>query len=628
MKIRKISSITAFLLIVILISAGIFMLCYKFDNKYTAKEKPDLIYLIYGWEIYRGKLLAPSDIANHRPDEIIFIGQYGGFEGHIDGVERRNPHGNATYRINLALPPGEKSYTLELPEIYSAYKLYINGLLMEQMGNPEPENYAPQTGNSFVTFRGSDKIEIIVAVSDYSHFYSGMVYPPAFGESAAVVSLINMRFGLRAMAVAVALCISGLYFGIWVLTKKNHGNLSLLYAALCACFAIYICYPVVKTLFHGGMNFYTVETAAYCMMLLLFILNQERIINLSRKYRIIPSVLAAFGVFICCWSLLMPYFLGDSLKMMFAYSVLINIYTWISGAFLILSAAYGVYQDAVHSKTILTGAVIFGCALVMDRIFPVFEPIRFGWFTELAGGVMVTLTGIVMAKEIAREFHMRLALEERVESVNYLLETQRAYYPVLLQKEEEARAARHDLRHHMLMLRELAQSDSNKLSEYLDKYEVKYLQQNNISYCNHYIADMILRKYAVLAQQQNTPMDIKVSIPENIMLNDVDFCVILSNLLENALEATSKLPTEKRHIAVRIRLVLSRLGIFVENSFDGVLKVKYDRFFSRKPKGGEGIGINSVRAVCSHYDGSSEFYADENNIFHSEIILPVREETS
>ncbi|NYB73723.1 MULTISPECIES: GHKL domain-containing protein [Sedimentibacter] len=628
MKIRKISSITAFLSVVILISAGIFLLCYRFDNKYTAREKPDFIYLIHGWEIYRGKLLVPSDIGNHRPDEIVFIGQYGGFEGHIGGEVDRNPHGSATYRINLALPPGEKSYTLELPEIYSAYKLYINGLLMAQMGNPDPENYEPQTGNSFVTVHGSDKIEIIIAVSDYSHFYSGVVYPPAFGESAAVISLINMRFGLRAMAVAIALCIGGLYLGIWVLTKKSQRNIPLLYAALCACFAIYICHPVVKTLFYGGMNFYTVEITAYCMMLLLFMLIQERIINLPEKYRLFYSGLVSFGVFTCCWSLLMPYFLGGSLKLMLAYSVLINIYTWISGTFLILSAAYGVYQGAVHSKTILTGEVIFGCALVMDRIFPVFEPIRFGWFTELAGGVMVALTGVVMAKEIAREFHMRLALEERVESVNHLLETQRAYYPVLLQKEEEARAARHDLRHHMLMLRELAQSDTNKLTEYLNKYETKYLQQNNISYCNHYVADMILRKYAALAQQHSTPMDIKVSIPETIMINDVDFCVILSNLLENSLEATSKLPAEKRHIAVRIRLVLSRIGIFVENSFDGILKVKYDRFFSRKLKGGEGIGINSVRAICRHYDGSAEFYADENNVFHSEIILSVREETS
>ncbi len=212
------------------IAAGLFSLSYRYDNKYTAPgpqpfagvlllseedlEQHPVIWLVRDWEIYRDRLLTPSDLAEGLllPDELVFIGQYGGFEGRVTaGLPARNPHGSATYRLNLSLPAETRSYILELPEIFSAYRLYLNGTLMQSLGNTEPIGYRPETGITAVTVQAAEQLEILLAVTDYSHFYSGLVYPPAFGEHGAVARMMNQRLSGRTLICAVALGIGSAY---------------------------------------------------------------------------------------------------------------------------------------------------------------------------------------------------------------------------------------------------------------------------------------------------------------------------------------------------------------------------------------------------------------------------------
>ncbi|MCL2488772.1 MAG: ATP-binding protein, partial [Oscillospiraceae bacterium] len=274
---------------VILFSITLFWICYQFDNKYTAggpqadnglltldaatlHDYP-VIFLTHGWEIHRGGLLTPEDFAeNRRPDEIVYIGQYGGFEGNNP---YGNPYGRATYRLNIVIPPEPAAYTLELPEIYSAYRLFINGVQAEQFGNPGPEHYYPQTGNATISFLAQNRVEIIVAAADYSHMYSGMVYPPAFGSPHEVSGMIQTRLTIRAAVCSVAAALALFFLFVGFFMKKDRAML--LFGAICLCFAGYVCYPIVKTIFRGGMGWYGFENFCFCAMLLLVILLQRTI---------------------------------------------------------------------------------------------------------------------------------------------------------------------------------------------------------------------------------------------------------------------------------------------------------------------------------------------------------------
>jgi hypothetical protein len=577
------------------------------------------------WEIYRDRLLSPEDFQKAAvvPDEYVFIGQYGGFEGRSSD---RSPHGSATYRLNIVLPNEYQNYMLELPEIYSAYKLYINGRLAAEMGDPERESYPAETGNAKFMLNCAGQLEIILAVADYSHFYSGLVYPPAFGKSDAVETLLNTRLVIRSAAVALAAAVGLFYLCIWLLLKKEKSRppaqkiLRLLYAALCLCFALYVCYPVFKTLHTSGISWYTLEKLSFNAMLLFTVLIQSRITGFPER---LTKIFTAAGIFICALAFIVPQVMGDSLDLMMAYSFLLTAYSWITALFLLVSAAYGVYNNSVYSRILFAGSVVFAVSLVMHRGLPLFEPILFGWFSEISSAIFVLFIGVAMAEEVAKQFRLRLQLEGRIESITRIMKVQKTYYPVILDKEEELRAARHDFRHHMATIRELIDgAQHSKLSEYMEAFDEKYTATSSKSYCKHYVADMLIRMYAGLAGKQNTEFYVQAALPEMIPVSDADLCVIISNLLENALEASAKIPDEERRIRFRVRCTPNHLAISVENIFDGAVDTQGSRLLSSKQSGREGIGLASVRSVCGIYNGSADFYV-QGKVFHSKVLLPL-----
>jgi Histidine kinase-, DNA gyrase B-, and HSP90-like ATPase. len=639
---KHLHSALAFLAVFAL-ALGCFYAAYSFDNKYTAQgpqpvsgilkldeanlsEHP-IVFLVRDWEIYRDRLLTPDDFISTPPlpDELTFIGQYGGFEGRVKDAPVRSPHGSATYRLNIILPEEPRSYTLELPEIYSAYKLYVNGVLMRQVGNPDPQNYHALTDTGSVMIHAGSRIEILIAVSDYAHFYSGIVYPPAFGETEAVMSHLGVRLILRTTACAIALCLAFLSLLCGLLIGKKGRNdeapaLTALYFGICLVFCVYTCYPVLKSVLPTGMWFYSVENLAWCMMPLLTMLVQKKISGLLPKW---TNIFIAFGVLVCLWAALVPVFLGSSLKLMNAYSTLIGLYTWATALYLTLCAALSLQRGVLRSRFMLFALLIFDAALVADRIFPMFEPIRFGWFPELAGGTLVLCIGITMANEIAGEVRMRNAVEARAESVVKMLEVQKAYYPALLEKEQETKAARHDLRHHIGLFREmLERGDVDSLTRYLDEYSDTQPMPLRISYCGHYVTDMLLGMYAGLAEKQNSPIRIQAAVSDTLPISDVDLCVMLSNLLENALEASAKISEPEREIIVRIGEKRRHFILLIENVFDGTVIKDTDKILSAKCQGRGGVGIASVRSIAEKYMGETEFYG-EGNRFYSEVYLPI-----
>jgi len=617
---------------VIVFSVALFSLCFLFDNKYTVKgpqaengilsletgalsENP-VIFLTQGWEIYRGALLKPSDFSTLRnPDEIIYIGQYGGFEGSGPGG---SPHGSATYRMNITIPSEPAAYMLELPEIYSAYTLYINGVKAESFGNPDPDSYFPRTGNSSVSFLAQNRVEIIIAVSDFSHMYSGMVYPPAFGVPQAVSAMIQTRLTIRAAVCAVSIALGIFFLTTGALMKNNRAML--LFGAVCLCFTGYICYPVVKTIFRSGMGWYGFENFCFCLMLLLVMFLQRTVSGDKSK---LSGNFIGVGILVCALSVFRAALPTGNLRLMGAYSLLISLYKWAAAFFLTMSVVRTIKKNERQSSiAILCGVLIFDCALIMDRLLPMYEPILFGWFLEIGGFFIVLSLGVVMGREALVMYREKLALEGKIAGIQSLVEMQREYYPIILESVEEARQARHDLRHHVNVIKGLISSGNREeLDAYFNDYASGITGMTPLTYCENDIVDVILRHFAAIAAHEGVRFDADVAVPDSLPVENADICIILSNLLENALEANAYV-AEDRYIDVRLRLIGRELVILVDNSFDGNVSSRGGVFYSRKRRNREGVGLASVRVVAEKYGGGAEFTPDiANKVFHNEVLL-------
>lgn len=209
----------------------------------------------------------------------------------------------------------------------------------------------------------------------------------------------------------------------------------------------------------------------------------------------------------------------------------------------------------------------------------------------------------------------------RLESENQRLAMQMAQYESLKERMEETRRARHDLRQHLrLMQSYLDNSNKTALQDYLNTYGQTLPAGTGIRYCENTVADTVVRYYAQLAQENHISFKAKMELPAAIHLPEPDLCVLLGNLLENALESCKKHPDSSPNIQIIGKLVgIQMLTIIVNNCPADEPKWENDMLLSSK-RSGTGIGTTSIRTIAKRYDGEARFEW-KDNLFSASVVL-------
>ena len=627
------------LLLAVILIAGILLFSINaiYNNKY-ALETPqgqngvldlrntgkDFVYLISGWKFYQYQLLSPDEFHSRKPicSDYVSIGQHGGFEL---GDKGKSPHGSATYRITI-LTDTASPRMLELPEIYSSCRIWINGALVSSFGTVEPDNFQRGIANTLITIPASDKIEIVIQATDLDSLYSGLTYPPAFGNPSIVTKLFILRPLIYTMAFTVTLLI-GCFYLLTQLKSKQVKN-AVLFFLLCIFYAGYISYPLIHTLGLDSTFWYRLESFSLYAMLFILILQQGNICRIPGKYR---YPMSAASLLICVIVLMMPLYWTDSINAMLLYSKLLMYYKWIAAGYLVLSTMTAILDKTRYSRRLLAGFGLMGSALAIDRIFPLYEPIVAGWPLEIAGFIVVLLLFSILFSETISVYRNMLILKEQERYDKRQLEVQQEQYQRLISSIESAAKNRHDLRHHILTIRSLAEShEQESLLRYLDQFENHFKSASNIILCQNHAVNSILVHYLILAKQDEIPTKTAINLPDDLGgISEINLCIILGNSLENALEASKHMAKGEARIQICIQPIGFMLSITIDNNCDtlaladskgGFLSDKRDRKES-------GLGIFSIRAAVEQYNGIIKFETLQNE-FRTSILLPMNHEHS
>ena len=234
--------------------------------------------------------------------------------------------------------------------------------------------------------------------------------------------------------------------------------------------------------------------------------------------------------------------------------------------------------------------------------------------------IMVFLAGVSLKTNV--DFRKREeALKHQEDIISMITEEQRERSLALAKNENKISRQRHDLRHHISAIMEL--SDGNKmLEEYLSTL-IDNIPPKREQYCQNNIVNAILSHYAALYESENIEFTTVLDIPdlEDISIN-TDLCVIISNMLENAFEACTRMDTfSNRFIEIKSSLTGGILTITMDNSFNGVVTKVGEKYKSSK-RNDFGIGLASIRSVCRHYHGDANF-THNDKIFYSSVYLSI-----
>lgn len=116
-------------------------------------------------------------------------------------------------------------------------------------------------------------------------------------------------------------------------------------------------------------------------------------------------------------------------------------------------------------------------------------------------------------------------------------------------------------------------------------------------------ANSVMSHYVALARrEQINKIDVRCVLGNDSGVEDVDLCVLLGNLLENAIEGCKPVAPPQREIKLRINSYLGQLLLTVDNSFDGILETENGEFLScQRGNGQKGIGLSSIEAIAQKY---------------------------
>lgn len=203
------------------------------------------------------------------------------------------------------------------------------------------------------------------------------------------------------------------------------------------------------------------------------------------------------------------------------------------------------------------------------------------------------------------------AVQERMQA-DEQLQISELRYQNISQSIEAARRTRHDLRHHLLVINALnAEGKSGELSEYLSRYITVCEELEQVHFSNWPQADSIINYYATQAREAGAQTEVRVAVSRPLPFEAMDITVLLSNLMENCVEAVKMLPHQQRELLVELREFHGTLLVRIRNrsaaaDVAGGAFTDSRSFPSTRPSG-SGLGLRSVEEIARKYGGMAEF---------------------
>ncbi len=279
----------------------------------------------------------------------------------------------------------------------------------------------------------------------------------------------------------------------------------------------------------------------------------------------------------------------------FIYRCLKN---WLSDTVHLLTKKMWMVIDLV-SMTSFTGiiSVIYSC--VTANSYLAYPTCAASLFTSLGCFYLCTY----MARAVKTDMELRM------------LSYQKSYYEEIEKNQQTVRKLRHDMKNHlniigMLIADEKTPEAKNYLAELNQEFAVTAK-----SYCSNEVVNAVLNSKEQSAAEAQIRCEFQIDLTEDPQMEDIDLCALLSNTLDNAIEACRKIPeASERFLSVKARCQKGFFSYKVVNSKANEVTEENGCFVtSKKDAGLHGIGLKNVKQIAAKYEGYVEVSYDEHS---------------
>lgn len=357
------------------------------------------------------------------------------------------------------------------------------------------------------------------------------------------------------------------------------------------------------------------------------------VLQVSYKESIYQTVIAIEIWFICC-IFLVEAFVYPVSKFIFNNMLLVvidgqNILRWevyvIAIAIRIVSLIiiYEVlknfkYKIKANDCAVLSTVFMMGFAALMFSVYNVLNLSKIPHiliFFSLTIFILIFLIVFLYSKNT-----MFLREQEQKDKMQIAqLQQQFAYYQEKLKDEEKVRSVYHDMKNHLLVLQR--QINSLETAEMVEKLQSQVAMYEDYEHTGNDILDIILKEKSETAREKHIALSVTADLNGVDFIEPLDVSTIFGNGLDNAIEASEKLPEEQRAILVKAGRVQNFFSVLIENSclqnreYTKQRTTKSDDFL-------HGFGISNMRKAAEKYDGQLTIKC-ENEKFTLKILIPI-----
>lgn len=357
------------------------------------------------------------------------------------------------------------------------------------------------------------------------------------------------------------------------------------------------------------------------------------VLQVSYKESIYQTVIAIEIWFICC-IFLVEAFVYPVSKFIFNNMLLVvidgqNILRWevyvIAIAIRIVSMIiiYEVlknfkYKIKANDYAVLSTVFMIGFATLMFSVYNVLNLSKIPHiliFFSLTIFILIFLIVFLYSKNT-----MFLREQEQKDKMQIAqLQQQFAYYQEKLKDEEKVRSVYHDMKNHLLVLQR--QINSPETAEMVEKLQSQVAMYEDYEHTGNDILDIILKEKSETAREKHIALSVTADLNGVDFIEPLDVSTIFGNGLDNAIEASEKLPEEQRAILVKAGRVQNFFSVLIENSclqnreYTKQRTTKSDDFL-------HGFGISNMRKAAEKYDGQLTIKC-ENEKFTLKILIPI-----
>lgn len=290
-------------------------------------------------------------------------------------------------------------------------------------------------------------------------------------------------------------------------------------------------------------------------------------------------------------------------------------------ALIIRKAKHKSFQSVKGSGFI--GLMALPCSSIIVSL--VFSHILLGGEIEFLWKILtVFATVFLLAANVAifyivdRQYEL-ISSREKLKASQALLENQRQYYEDVFQSQQEIRKTRHDLKNIFIaLLGALNANDTPQAKEMIQRKLDELGQRLDLSGDGCDMIDSILHAKVKDAQRQNILLEVTKKIDQPLVIDHLDVAVLIANLLDNAIEATSAVK-EQRKIFFSILTDKDSLIVLSCNPTINTFK-GHPPASTKKDKKHHGFGLISVQSIVEKYHGTCHFECENGEVTTTTIL--------